>query len=665
MRVSETMQRRQDLASVALLLALNILIAWPLFSIEYLKHTGSIEVAFIAIAERIRAAFPNFGWWPEWYGGIPFQNSYPPVLHMTVAAAGALLRTSSAHAYHLVVALFYCAGPLALYGLARSLSATVPQSLLAGLFVSVLSPSAWLIPAVRGDLQSLWYARRFQTTVFWGEGPHTASIALLLVAIVLLHRAIPGQERSGGQLQTDRRWTLAAALGLAATVLTNWLGGFALAAAVFAYLLAYGRSTGAWIRAGLIGVMAYALASPWIPPSTLIAIRNNAQIIGGDFRFGARNAAALLIVLGVAALLSRASKRAELRFALAFAWLMCAITLSAEWYKFSILPQPHRYHVEMEFALALLAALLIPASRWTAILVGLALLYPAFSVTRYARSLAQPIDVTATSEYRVARWFDENMEGKRVFAPGAISFAMNIWTTTPQTGGGFDQGITNNLLPGAQFQIYSGMNAGAREGEIAIDLLRLLGAHAVAVSGPGSTEPYKPIANPKKFEGKLDVLWRDGGDVVYRVPQRSASLARAIPRAAVIAAPPPYLTMTEAFHPYLNACDDPAMPDVSWRWLDRNRAEARGELKPDHVVSFQIAHHNGWRALVNGQPRPLRADGAGLMLLDPQCNGTCTMELIYDGGNEMLIARVACFAAMAIGAVLIFVRKGAITTPAA
>jgi hypothetical protein len=636
------MSRRQDLYALAVLAAFNLFVVWPLLSIEYLAHTGSIEVAFIAIAERIRAAFPHFGWWPEWYGGIPFQNSYPPVLHMTVAAAGWLLNTSTAHAYHLVTALFYCGGPLALYWLARALSASVPRAFLAGLFVSVLSPSAWLIPAVRGDLRSLWGARRFQTTVYWGEGPHTTSIALLLVAIVLLHFAMK-----------DRRWSLAAALGLAATVLTNWLGGFALAAAVLAYLFAYGNSLSRWFRAGLLGVMAYALAAPWIPPSTLLAIRTNAQIIGGDFRFGPANAAALVAILAVAAVLTRVTRKPELRFALAFAWLMCAITLGAERFGFSVLPQPQRYHVEMEFALALLAALLIPMGRWTLPAVGLAAIYPAFFAAGYAHALTKPIDVTRTSEYRVARWFDANMQGRRVFAPGAMSFAMNIWTATPQIGGGFDQGITNNLLPGAQFQIYSGMGAGTREGKIAIDLLRLLGAHAVAVSGPGSTEPYKPIANPAKFEGKLDVLWRDGGDVIYRVPQRSASLARAIPRSAVIEKAPAYFTMTEVFHPYLAACDDPAMPDVSFKWLDRNRAEANGELKPEQVISFQIAYHGGWRAQVNGSPRPLRADSAGLMLLEPECNGPCRVDLVYDGGREMLAARLLCAMGFLAGAMLL------------
>jgi len=32
-------------------------------------------------------------------------------------------------------------------------------------------------------------------------------------------------------------------------------------------------------------------------------------------------------------------------------------------------------------------------------------------------------------------------------------------------------------------------------------------------------------------------------------------------------------------------------------------------------------------------------DKIGLMLIEPQCEGRCTVELVYDGGAEMQIAK--------------------------
>ena len=54
---------------------------------------------------------------------------------------------------------------------------------------------------------------------------------------------------------------------------------------------------------------------------------------------------------------------------------------------------------------------------------------------------------------------------------------------------------------------------------------RSAGARAISVPGPKSPEYYKPFANPRKFEGVLPVLWREGDDTVYGVPARSDSLA--------------------------------------------------------------------------------------------------------------------------------------------
>lgn len=635
----------QDAASVVVILALNIWIAAPLFQIEYLIHTGSIEYAFIAIAERMRSAWPQFTWWREWYGGIPFQNSYPPLLHATVAMFGSLFGISSAQAYHIVVATFYCAGPLTLFLLARTMSASTSQAFLAAVFMTVFSPSIWTWKGAELSFILREYANRFNDTTFYGEGPHTTSMTLLPIAIILFHRAL-----------NDHRWTLAAAAGLASVVLTNWLGGFALAVAVVGYLFSRELDWRLWLKAAGIGCMSYALASPIIPPSTLMAIRHNAQLLGGDYRFGTINLICLIVTFCIAGALGRLSSSLSIRFAINYSVVMTTITLGGEWFKFAILPQPERYHTEMEIGLCLLFALLLPRRRWVIAVAMAVSIHSAYYCAERARAVAQPIDIKQTSEYRVATWFDQNMHGCRVSAPGSISFAMNIWTETPQIDGGFDQGLLNKLLPAIKYQVHSGANSGMQEGRVATDWLKALGAHAIAVSGPGSTEAFKPISNPRKFDGTLQLLWHERGDSVYRIPQRSASLARAIPQSAVIHQAPPYMNTTDSLQPYLHACDDPSMPDVSWRWISRDRAVAEGVLTSDLLISIQIVFCPGWSANINGKPVEIHSDGLGQMLIDPNVNGPCSIELHYTGGREAQVARAMFFLAM-IGGIILLLRR--------
>ena len=133
--------------------------------------------------------------------------------------------------------------------------------------------------------------------------------------------------------------------------------------------------------------------------------------------------------------------------------------------------------------------------------------------------------MTQRTEYKTARWIDEHLRGQRVMVPGATSYWFNAFTDTPQLGGGFDQGITNQLIRIATYVLYSSDGTGDRDTAISIAWLKAFGVHAVAAGGPNSGEYYKPFRNPRKFEGALEPLWREGDDVIYRVPQRSPELA--------------------------------------------------------------------------------------------------------------------------------------------
>src|SRR5579872_2699366 len=170
---------------VALFLG-NVYVCRELFRIEWLKHMGSIEGAYIGISRYILGHWHDLSWFPLWYNGVPYQNTYPPVLHLLVALAAKLFGYTPQHAHHWVTALFYCLGPVTLYALALRLSQSRWTAFGAGAIYSFVSISAWLVPAIARDLGSPLHPRRLQALVFYGEGPHIAAMTLLPLALLFI-----------------------------------------------------------------------------------------------------------------------------------------------------------------------------------------------------------------------------------------------------------------------------------------------------------------------------------------------------------------------------------------------------------------------------------------------------------------------------------------------
>jgi hypothetical protein len=627
-----------------LLLALNLYIAMDLFSLEYSQFMGSIEAAYISISRYMIENWHDLTWFPLWYGGIPFQNTYPPFLHVLVALAAVLFRISPAQAHHIVTAIFYCLGPIALYALALRLTGSRSTSFWVAWFYSIISPCLFLMPLARKEVAGLLIPRRFDVLVVYGEGPHIAVLALLPAALLSLDLAL---------LKRTPLWYVVAAASMAAVALTNWLGAFALAIAVFAYLMA--KSDGLdewkkWVTALGLGALAYAMACYWIPPSTIHDISINARSVGGDYQH-VYQTLPLFVAIGIIAsvlikyTMHRARASVALQFSVLFALLMGAIPLSEAWFKRAIVPQPERYQLEMDLAVCLAAVFALRAQvdkipgRFRAP-VACALLalsfFPIRSDRRFARRTTKPTDISGTIEYKIAKWFDSNVQGGRVLAPGSISFWLNAFTDTPQVDGGFSQGMVNRTHDPITYQIFSANGAGARAAEIDTLWFRAYGVEAIAVGGSASREIYKPFQHPETFANAFPQAMRDGDDAVYWVPGRSASLAHVIASDSVVRDRPIHgLDITET-QVYVQSLNSPA----NFRWTSRHSAEIEATLRPEQVVSVQITYHPGWRALANGKSCPLFSDGLGQIVMEPNCGGACKLELIYDGGFEMQAAKI-------------------------
>ena len=642
------LRRAQSLLLAVLLFLLNAYVCRGLFAVEYLRHMGSIEAAYIGISRSMLAHWRDFSWFPAWYAGIPAQNTYPPLLHWTVALVALLRGISPAHSHHWVTAIFYCLGPVALFALTLRLSGSTRAAFLAGVLYSALSPSEWLMPAI-GRATGQFHPERLTALVYYGEGPHVTSLTLLPLAILFLDIALERRRAPYFAL---------AALSFASVALTNWIGALGLALGVMAYLLAKQVRGKLFTRdfalTVFVSVAAYCLASPWIPPSTIATVETDSKLIGGDY---SHTGAGLLFwipaTLAILLVLKFVFRRApsHIQFAIYFVFLTGLAPLARAWANIAIIPQPERYHLEMELALALLAGLLVDAglrkmsrglperaALFATIALLLALIWPLKSDRRYARDvLIRTIDITITSEWRTAQWLNQHWNGGRVLLPGSSAFWLTAFSDTPEIDGGFAQGVTIPVYSMAKYEIGTADGAGSHAAEIAILWFKALGVQAVAVSGPGSTEVYKDFRHPEEFEGILQPLWRDGGDVLYRVGA-STSLAHVMTAGDLVVRTPINGIDVDPLRPYDAAIENQSYPAAAFEWTSLHSAKIRTDLQPNSVVAIQISWSRGWHAQVNGRSVPVLKDGLGFMYLVPGTSGPATISIDYDGGIEMKAA---------------------------
>jgi hypothetical protein len=650
---------RQTLGWAAALFLLNAFICRELFFTEYTIHLGSIEAAYIGIS-RYAIDHPfQWDWFPLWYGGIPYNNTYPPLLHLLVALVAWLAGISPALSHHAVTAALYCLSPVTIYLLALVFSRRHVPGVLAALFYSLSSPSVAIVQQFQAWIDSPWKPLRLSALLEYGDGPHIAAVTLLPLAVLALHYAL------------ERRRPFAvylAAAALAAVVLTNWLGAFSLAVAAVSYLLARSSQPG-WSRrvawAAGIGVIAYGLAAPWIPPSNLSDIRYNAQHVIGRYPMTSKHFVYAAFVVALTALLWGLCRRWKPTLIVAFSAYLTlffsALLLADDWLGIQLMPQPHRYHHEFEMAICLLAV--FGAARltrrlppkWEAGLAGaiaVTLVVVQYGVfRRRALELIRPIDMSQTIEYQIPKWLGDHMPHERIFTSGAIQFWLAAFTDTQQLGGGFGQGIVNRQIPVVSY----GIPWTRGDGALTAMWLRLYGAQAVVVAGPQSRDYYKQNwQDPAKLDGVLPELWRDGGDVIYAVPQRSSSLAHVILPEHVPYRSPENNLDIETVEPLAKALEDPSLPLADFAWTTASDARMQADLELDHLLFVQVTYHPGWRAYVNGEPRRIRREPLGMMVIEPRCEGPCEVTLSFDGGVEMLLARLLCALTILGGLVWLF-----------
>lgn len=628
--------KRARIVSISLaLFALNAAICWPLFGIEYLDDFQSNEGSWITFAKFLLQNWPHASWFPWFDAGMPFENTYLPGVSAIVAMASIVGHCSPAHAFHFVAALAFSLAPVSLFLFALGVSGRLAPSVSAAVLWSVFSPSI-IFPKAVLEMGTPWGIRRLRDIVYWGDTPHNVAICLLPVSLLLTFRYL--------EKPTGRRFALAA-LAAAAVMIMN---AFGIVVVFLSSLILFATGTHpSWKKLACVGgiqLAAYMVVCRFLPPSLIRLLETNSQLVGGDFRFTWRTVGLAGCFLATLVVLWASTRRLSnplLQFAILFSVCFGGVTFLG-YAGINLLPQPLRYHLEMEAGICLATAFLLePLVRriplkYAAAFAAIPLVWLAMKDRQFARELIHPADIVNSTPFREARWIADNLPGQRVLVSSEGEFLFNLFSGNPQMSAGHEPSTPNWVQHIAIYTIQTGQNAGDQDGPISVLWLKAFGCGAVVVPGRDSKDHYHAIANPDKFERLLPLLWRESGESIYKVPQQSVSLAHVIPRSAIVETRPISGLDVGELRQYVDALESEA-PPASIVWENPDQAKIAARMDPSQVLSVQVNYDPGWEARVGGRKVKLGADKLGFIVIEPGCSD-CSIDLIFAGGREREVA---------------------------
>jgi hypothetical protein len=399
--------------------------------------------------------------------------------------------------------------------------------------------------------------------------------------------------------------------------------------------------------AAVIAGAAYLLVCPFLTPSIIATIRVNQQRAPED-AWSPRSLIGVLIVFAGFALITFALGRLRVprhvHFFALFAFVATGIPLLDSYANIHFIPQPNRYTSEMELSLAMLLCVVLAAA-WSRIprkiAISLIALFLAIAAERippffrFSQESTRPVDIRQTFEYGMARWFESNFAGQRIMVPGSTAQWFNAFTNTPQLSGASFSTTPNWNQQEAMRVILTSLRP--PQTDDAILWLKAFGVQAVTAGGRNTPEFWRGVSSTK-FDYALPILWREQDTTVYRVPQRSASLAHVVPTAAA-----------GDLRRYAAALDDPALPLARFHWQSFHHATIdTAAVAPSQSIAVQICYHPGWHASVNGRSASTHRDGLGMLLIDGPCDGPCHVDLSYSGGFEYILCRILSYLTLAV-----------------
>jgi hypothetical protein len=245
-------------------------------------------------------------------------------------------------------------------------------------------------------------------------------------------------------------------------------------------------------------------------------------------------------------------------------------------------------------------------------------------------------------EHEITEWVAKNAPGQRALASGSVRFWYNAWFDLPQLGGGSEQGLLNEVVVHAQWDLLV-------ESNIESSLLWLLatGVDLVIVHDKTSREHYHDYAAPQKFAGALPTVFDNGrGDVIYRTP-RKPGLARVVDRKIGEALPPVAEQRgLEDLKQYVQWAEHSARP-AEWTRESFRSMRIRAEVPEGGSMLVMENYDPYWRAYSGGRALPVRRDVMGFLLVDAP-PGRHDVRLVFETPLENRIGAAATLVGMAV-----------------
>ncbi len=605
-----------------LLFLLTCVLIQPLFKVDYLDNWPSIEGTFVSDSRMLSTNLPHPGWQPLWYCGTRFDYIYPPAIRYGPALIARFAHVSAARAHHVYTAILYALGIVGVYWLFRVGSESRGGAILAAASVALLSPSFLLIPEIRLD-SVFWVPQRLHTMTAYGEGPHVSAVCILPAALAAAWRALD-RWRPG--------WFALAGLLSAALVSHNFYGATALA--IFFPILAWSVWTKrcdhtVWLRAAGIAALAYGLCAVWLTPSYLKITVMDLKWVAQPGNKSSRIILAIVVWTFCELSYRFAARRPERTWTVFVSgcgvivslWVIAHFHLG-----FRVTGEHGRLVPELDIVLALvfveamrrLWKLRVRNGYWPRIAaVALTILFflPARAYLKEVYSPFWPSGPLQDQyEYGVTKWVGENLRGVRVFAVGTIRFWYDAWFDNEQPDGGSLQGMLNQNLVLAYWQVTADPNP-----DLAKWWLQALGTDAVIAPSLKSPEHYHDMQQPEKFRAGFTPIHDDGkGTLIYRVPRRSPGIGRVIdprPLASI-----PQITVENSITTlpqYIAVVEDPKPSDAKVTWRGTDAFDVQAEVAAGQAILIQETFDPSWHAYENGRAIPVRQDPVlSFMILD-------------------------------------------------
>jgi hypothetical protein len=608
------------LADGFLLFAFATVLVRPLYKGEYLDAWASIESTFISDARFLTAHWPHPGWQPNWYLGTRTDYIYPPALRYGTAELSRIRHASTARSYHLYIALMYAFGIVAVYCFVRTGSGSRWLAIWAAVASAMISPSFLFFKDFRVDYAGVRFMPlRLGVLIRYGEGPHMSAFALLPFALAAAWNGL--RRNHPGLLALT-------AIFSAAVVSNNFYGATALA--IFFPILVWSiwlaeRDNLIWARAAAVAVLAWGLCAFWFTPSYFRVTLDNMKLVSAPgHAWSTALLAAVAAVYGVLSwrLVRGRPERAWGAFSSGALAIMALNVIGNQYYDFRVMGEPGRLIPELDFVIFLGLALLfgwiayrVKWGRIVAAVLAVACLAPGADYALHAWKVLPPaVRHQKRVEYLITRWVHDNLPGVRCLSTGSVRFWYNAWFDIPQLGGSSEQGLLNPYSQYVNAEAVGNDNIDA-----AIEWLQAGGVGAVIVHDKMSTEVYHDWQKPDKYEGKLEKIYNNAGDRIYRVPRRWEAVARVVDAARIHAIPVSDAQMDyDTLRKYLDIVErGPDSPvQLQWDGTDQMRLHAR--VGAGQLMLVQETYDPAWRAYVDGRsvPAPFSSDAFHFMLID-------------------------------------------------